>query len=164
MFWTLMILLYTLIAISPRGCEMALLFQICPTNWPAPQKVIHNEVSKKYIMDQRRQQWADTSIRRKRSSTSCEKQRCCRRRGCRREEVMRQLGVSDATYYKWRKEYGGLRINQSKRLKELEQENGRLRKVVADLTIDNSILKEAARGNFWARQKRAGQSKKFKRK
>jgi putative transposase len=61
---------------------------------------------------------------------------------------MRQLGVSDATYYKWRKEYGGLRINQSKRLKELEQENGRLRKVVADLTIDNSILKEAARGNF----------------
>ena len=64
------------------------------------------------------------------------------------EEVMRQLGVSDATYYKWRKEYGGLRINQAKRLKELEQENGRLRKVVADLTIDNSILKEAARGNF----------------
>jgi putative transposase len=61
---------------------------------------------------------------------------------------MRQLGVSDATYYKWRKEYGGLRINQAKRLKELEQENGRLRKVVADLTIDNSILKEAARGNF----------------
>ena len=61
---------------------------------------------------------------------------------------MRQLGVSDATYYKWRKEYDGLRINQAKRLKELEQENGRLRKVVADLTIDNSILKEAARGNF----------------
>jgi putative transposase len=64
------------------------------------------------------------------------------------EEVMRQLGVSDATYYKWRKEYGGLRVDQAKRLKELEQENGRLRKVVADLTIDNSILKEAARGNF----------------
>ena len=64
------------------------------------------------------------------------------------EEVMRQLGVSDATYYKWRKEYGGLRVNQAKRLKELEQENSRLRKVVADLTIDNSILKEASRGNF----------------
>jgi putative transposase len=64
------------------------------------------------------------------------------------EEVMRQLGVSDATYYKWRKEYGGLRIDQAKRLKELEQENSRLRKVVADLTIDNSILKEASRGNF----------------
>jgi len=64
------------------------------------------------------------------------------------EEVMRQLGVSDATYYKWRKEYGGLRVDQAKRLKELEQENSRLRRVVADLTIDNSILKEAARGNF----------------
>jgi putative transposase len=64
------------------------------------------------------------------------------------EEVLRQLGISDATYYKWRKEYGGLRIDQAKRLKELEQENNRLRKVIADLTIDNSILKEAARGNF----------------
>ena len=64
------------------------------------------------------------------------------------DEVLRQLGVSDATYYKWRKEYGGLRVDQAKRLKDLEQENSRLRKVVADLTIDNSILKEAARGNF----------------
>lgn len=64
------------------------------------------------------------------------------------EEVMRQLGVSDATYYKWRREYGGLRVDQAKRLKELEAENSRLRRVVADLTIDNSILKEAARGNF----------------
>jgi len=64
------------------------------------------------------------------------------------EEVMRQLGVSDATYYKWRKEYGGLRVDQAKRLKELEQENNRLRKVVSDLSIDYSILKEAARGNF----------------
>jgi putative transposase len=64
------------------------------------------------------------------------------------EEVMRQLGISDATYYKWRREYGGLRVDQAKRLKELEQENSRLRKVVADLTIDNSILKEASRGNF----------------
>lgn len=64
------------------------------------------------------------------------------------EEVMRQLGVSDATYYKWRKEYGGLRVDQAKRLKELEQENSRLRKVVSDLSIDNAILKEAARGNW----------------
>ena len=64
------------------------------------------------------------------------------------EEVMRQLGISDATYYKWRKEYGGLRVDQAKRLKELEQENGRLRKVVSDLSIDNAILKEAARGNY----------------
>ena len=64
------------------------------------------------------------------------------------EEVLRQLGISDATYYKWRKEYGGLRLDQAKRLKELEQENGRLRKVVSDLSIDNAILKEAARGNY----------------
>ena len=64
------------------------------------------------------------------------------------EEVMRQLGVSDATYYKWRKEYGGLRVDQAKRLKEMEVENSRLRKVVSDLSIDNAILKEAARGNF----------------
>jgi putative transposase len=64
------------------------------------------------------------------------------------EEVLRQLGISDATYYKWRKEYGGLRIDQAKRLKELEQENSKLRKVIADLTIDNAILKEAARGNY----------------
>ena len=64
------------------------------------------------------------------------------------EEVMRQLGISDATYYKWRKEYGGLHIDQAKRYKGLEEENQRLRKVIADLTIDNSILKEAALGNF----------------
>jgi putative transposase len=64
------------------------------------------------------------------------------------EEVLRQLQVSDATYYKWRKEYGGLRVDQAKRLKELEQENSQLRKVIADLTIDNSILKAAARGNW----------------
>ena len=69
-------------------------------------------------------------------------------KGMSMEEVMRQLGVNDATYYKWRKEYGGLRVDQAKRLKEMEQENTRLRKVVADLSIDNAILKEAARGNF----------------
>jgi transposase-like protein len=64
------------------------------------------------------------------------------------EEILRQLGISDATYYKWRKEYGGLRVDQAKRLKELEQENSRLRKIISDLSIDNAILKEAARGNF----------------
>ena len=58
------------------------------------------------------------------------------------KEVLRQIGISDATYYKWRKEYGGLKVDQAKKYKELELENQRLRKVVADLTIDNSILKE----------------------
>ena len=69
-------------------------------------------------------------------------------KGMSMEEVLRQLGISDATYYKWRKEYGGLRVDQAKRLKELEQENSRSRNLIADLTIDNSILKEAAWRNW----------------
>jgi putative transposase len=63
-------------------------------------------------------------------------------------EVWRKLGVSEQTYYRWRKEYGGMRVDQAKRLKELEQENARLKKLVADLSLDNAILKEANRGNF----------------
>ena len=61
--------------------------------------------------------------------------------------VSKKIGVSDYTYYRWRKEYGGMRVEQAHRLKELEQENSRLKKVVADLVLDNAILKEAARGN-----------------
>jgi putative transposase len=61
--------------------------------------------------------------------------------------VSKKIGVSDYTYYRWRKEYGGMRVDQAKRLKELEIENSRLKKLVADLSLDNSILKEAARGN-----------------
>jgi transposase-like protein len=64
------------------------------------------------------------------------------------EEICRQLGVTDQTYYRWRKEYGGLRVDQAKRLKELEIENTRLKKAVADLTLDNAMLKEISRGNF----------------
>ena len=64
------------------------------------------------------------------------------------EQICRKLGVSDVTYYRWRKEYGGMRVEQARKLKELEQENTRLKKLVADLSLDNSILKEAARGNF----------------
>ncbi len=63
-------------------------------------------------------------------------------------QVSRSLGVTEQTYYRWRKEYGGLKLNQAKRLKELERENGRLRQAVADLTLDKLILKEAASGNF----------------
>ncbi len=61
--------------------------------------------------------------------------------------IWKKLGVSDCTYYRWRKEYGGMRIDQARRLKELEQENSRLKRLVADLSLDNAILKEAARGN-----------------
>ncbi len=63
-------------------------------------------------------------------------------------QACRQLGISEQTYYRWRREYGGLRLNQAKRLKELEQENARLKKLVADLSLDKAILKEAASGNF----------------
>jgi transposase-like protein len=63
-------------------------------------------------------------------------------------EASRKLGISEQTYYRWRKEYGGMRVEQAKRLKEVEKENSRLKKLVADITLDNAILKEAARGNF----------------
>jgi transposase-like protein len=63
-------------------------------------------------------------------------------------EVCRKLGISEQTYYRWRKDYGGMRVDQAKRLKELEKENARLKKLVADLSLDKDILKEAARGNF----------------
>ncbi len=64
------------------------------------------------------------------------------------EQVVRQLGVTDQTYYRWRKEYGGLKVDQAKRLKELEKENTRLKKLVAEQALDNAILKEAANPNF----------------
>ena len=63
-------------------------------------------------------------------------------------EASRKIGVTEQTYYRWRKEYGGLRIEQAKKLKTLEKENARLKKLVADISLDNAILKEAARGNF----------------
>jgi transposase-like protein len=63
-------------------------------------------------------------------------------------DAMRQIGVSEVTYYRWRQEYGGLKTEQVKRLKELEQENARLRRAISDLTLDKLILQEAARGNF----------------
>jgi len=63
-------------------------------------------------------------------------------------EICREIGVTENTYYRWRKQYGGMRVNQAKRLKELERENSRLKRAVADLTLDNLILKEASEGNF----------------
>ena len=63
-------------------------------------------------------------------------------------EAVRQIGVTQQTYYRWRREYGGMNRDQLKRLKELEKENGRLRRAVSDLTLDKMILTEAARGNF----------------
>ena len=63
-------------------------------------------------------------------------------------EAIRQIGVSEVTYYRWRQEFGGLKTEQVKRLKDLETENARLRRAVSDLTLDKLILQEATRGNF----------------
>ncbi len=63
-------------------------------------------------------------------------------------DVARKLGITEQTYYRWRKEYGGLRLDQAKRLKELEKENGRLKRLLGEQALDNAILKEAASGNF----------------
>ena len=63
-------------------------------------------------------------------------------------DAVRSIGVTEVTYYRWRSEYGGMKLDQVKRLKELEVENTRLRKAVSDLTLDKLILKEAAKGNF----------------
>ena len=63
-------------------------------------------------------------------------------------QVCKQIEVTEQTYYRWRKEYGGLRMDQAKRLKTLEKENTRLKKLVADLSLDNQILKEVSSGSF----------------
>ena len=68
-------------------------------------------------------------------------------KGLKTGEVCRKLGVTEQTYYRWRREFGGLRVDQARRLKELERENGRLRKLVANQALDIDILREAARGN-----------------
>ena len=63
-------------------------------------------------------------------------------------QASRQLGITEQTYYRWRKQYGGMQVSQAKQLKVLKSENARLKKLVADLSLDNSILKEASKGNF----------------
>ena len=62
--------------------------------------------------------------------------------------ISRELGITEQTYYRWRREYGGMKVSQARRLKELERENGRLKRAVADLTLDKLTLEEAAEGNF----------------
>ena len=69
-------------------------------------------------------------------------------RGQTTAEVARKLGITEQTYYRWRKEYGGLRLDQARHLKTLEKENARLKKLVADQALDNAILKEISSGNF----------------
>ena len=62
--------------------------------------------------------------------------------------MSRELGITEQTYYRWRREYGGMKVSQARRLKELERENGRLKRAVADLTLDKLIVEEATKGNF----------------
>ncbi len=69
-------------------------------------------------------------------------------KGLTTELTCKKIGITSNTYYRWRREYGGLRVDQAKRLKELEKENARLKRVVADLSLDKAILREAAEGNF----------------
>ncbi len=69
-------------------------------------------------------------------------------RGKNIEEVCRQIGICEQTYYRWRKQYGGMKLDQARRLKELERENAQLKKLVADLSLDKQILEEVQRGNF----------------
>ncbi len=63
-------------------------------------------------------------------------------------EVIRELGISEQTYYRWRKEFGGMGVDQARQLKELQKENAQLKRAVANLTLDKLILEEAAKGNF----------------
>lgn len=69
-------------------------------------------------------------------------------RGQKLGQLCRNLGITEQTYYRWRREYGGMKVTQAKRMKELEKENGRLKRAVAELTLDKLILKEAIEGNF----------------
>ncbi|MEL7129916.1 MAG: transposase, partial [Pseudomonadota bacterium] len=66
-------------------------------------------------------------------------------------QAVRSIGVTEQTYYRWRKEYGGLQVCQAKRMKEIEKENARLRRAVSDLTMDNQILQEVVRGKLFGR-------------
>jgi len=63
-------------------------------------------------------------------------------------DAARKLGITEQTYYRWRREYGGMKVDQARRFKELEKENTQLKKLIADLSLDNAILKEVSRGNF----------------
>ena len=69
-------------------------------------------------------------------------------KGLKADEAARQEGITEQTFYRWRKAYGGLRVDQAKRMKELERENGRLKKLLAEAELDKAILREAASGNF----------------
>ena len=92
--------------------------------------------------------WHGKASRRRRSSDFCVRRRCGSAQGETAGKICRSIGISEQTYYKWRREYGGLKIDQAKRLKELERENDRLKRAVSELTLDKLILKEALSGKY----------------
>src|SRR5437016_315157 len=91
--------------------------------------------------------WRGSITHPSRSSASCGRPKFELGRGATVPLLCKKLGITEGTYYRWRQEYGGMRLDQARRLKHLEQENTRLKKLVADLSLDNAILKEAAQGN-----------------
>ena len=106
--------------------------------------------SRSYVrlrLGQKEKEWAGNATQQNRSS-ACLEADVLQGQGMTIGEISRKLGITEQTYYRWRKEYGGMRIDQAKRLKELEKENVRLKKIVANLSLDNDILKETVRGNF----------------
>ena len=95
-----------------------------------------------------RQRWAGDDTRRSRSSRRLREAEVAQANGKTVAEIIRDLGISEQTYYRWRKEYGGMKVDQARQLKELQKENARLKRAVANLTLDKLILEEAAKGNF----------------
>ena len=93
-------------------------------------------------------EWHGSGTRRSRSSGFCGKLRSGSARVRRSAAICRGIGISEQSYYRWRREYGGLKLDQAKRLKDLERENDRLKKAVSELTLDKLILKEALEGKY----------------
>ena len=114
--------------------------------WRAPLEVVRLEGSCEPEF-RRIREWEANVRSPRRSSRSCARLKCCRD-GLSIADAVRQIGVTQQTYYRWRKLYGGMGREQLKRLKELEKENQRLRRAVSDLTLDKLILTEAAQANF----------------
>jgi len=111
-----------------------------PAEWPRDYDSLDHE---------RDDEWRARSTSRKRLLASCVKLRSCWRRGPRQQRrADGSRSASRQTYYRWRKEYGGLKTDQARRMKDLEKENQRLRRAISDLTLDKLILQEAAKGNF----------------
>lgn len=95
-----------------------------------------------------RSRWRGSDSQQSRSSRNFERSKCTSGTGLTAVQAARKEEITEQTYYRWRREYGGLKVDQAKRLKDLEKENAQLKKLVADLSLDKQMLQEVARGNF----------------